>query len=97
MRAKVNEPVLAMPIETNTVTPVDALKNVKLEAIKPTGEEVPVTAVVEAPPPAAVKAAPVEVAQALPKTASSLPLFGIIGLLSLCAGFALLIVTKRFA
>src|ERR1700688_2118852 len=46
----VQEPVLAMPIETNTVPPAEVLKNIQLEAIKPTGEEVPVTAVVENPP-----------------------------------------------
>lgn len=105
----VNEPVLAMPIETNTVPPEEVLKSIKLEAIQPTGEEVPVTAVVEAPPQQAEVAAPVaaapvtapaettEVAQALPHTASSLPLAGLIGLLSLCAGFAILIFTKLLA
>ena len=96
----VNEPVLAMPIETNTVPPAEVLKNIQLEAIQPTGEEVPVTAVVEAPPQQTTVAAPVtapektEVAQALPHTASSLPLAGLIGLLSLVAGFALVIITK---
>ena len=105
----VNEPVLAMPIETNTVPPAEVLKSIKLEAIKPTGEEAPVTEVVEAPPQRAAVAAPVaavpvsapaektEVAQALPHTASSLPLAGLIGLLSLCAGFVLVILTKRVA
>jgi hypothetical protein len=33
----------------------------------------------------------------LPHTASSLPLAGLIGLLSLCAGFVLLLVTKVVA
>jgi hypothetical protein len=105
----VNEPVLAMPIETNTVPPAEVLKSIKLEAIKPTGEEAPVTEIVEAPPQRAAVAAPVaaapvsapaektEVAQALPHTASSLPLAGLIGLLSLCAGFVLVIITKRVA
>jgi hypothetical protein len=96
-----NEPVLAMPIETNTVPPAEVLKSIKLEAIKPTGEEAPVNEVVETPPQQAAAAAPVaapaektEIAQALPHTASSLPLAGLIGLLSLGAGFVLLIVTK---
>ena len=105
----VNEPVLAMPIETNAVPPAEVLKSIKLEAIKPTGEEAPVTEVVEAPPQRAAVAAPVaaapvsapaektEVAQALPHTASSLPLAGLIGLFSLCAGFVLVILTKRVA
>ncbi len=91
----VNEPVLEIPLET-TAVPVETLKTVQIAAIQPTGEEVPVTAVVE-PPPAAVAPAPVEVASALPNTASTLPLFAMAGLLSLCIGYALLIVTKRSA
>ena len=98
----VNEPVLATTIDTNTVPPAEVLKNVQLEAIKPTGEEAPVTEVVENPPQRAAVTAPVaaapaektEIAQALPHTASSLPLAGLIGLLSLCAGFVLLLITK---
>jgi len=96
----VNEPVLEIPLET-TAVPVETLKKVQIAAIQPTGEEVPVTAVVEPPPaavaPAAVAPAPVEVASALPNTASTLPLFAMAGLLSLCIGYALLIVTKRSA
>jgi hypothetical protein len=92
----VNEPVLAMPIETTEAVPVETLKSIPVAAIQPTGEEVPVTAVVQAPPAAAAKPEPVtEVAQALPQTASSLPLFASIGLLSLFAGLTLLIITKR--
>jgi len=96
-----NEPILAMPIETTETVPVETLKTVPLAAVQPTGEEVPVTAVVQAPPavapPAAAPAAPQAtlVAETLPKTASSLPLFASIGLLSLFAGFTLLIVSKR--
>jgi hypothetical protein len=87
----VNEPVLEMPIETTSAEiPVETLKTVEIEAIQPTGEEVPVAAVVEAPPATLV-------AQALPETASSLPLFALIGVLSLFAGFSLLILTKRSA
>jgi hypothetical protein len=95
----VNEPVLAMPIETNVVPPAEVLKSIQLEAIKPTGEEAPVAEVVQAPPQKAAVAAPVttEIAQALPHTASSLPLAGLIGLLSLCAGFVLLITAKLVA
>jgi hypothetical protein len=99
----VNEPVLAMPIE-NTVPPAEVLKNIQLEAIKPTGEEAPVTEVVEAPPqrapvtaPAAAPAEKTEVAEALPQTASLLPLAGLIGLLSLCTGFVLVFVMKLAA
>jgi hypothetical protein len=101
----VNEPVLAMPIDTNTVPPAEVLKKVQLEAIRPTGEVAPVTEVVQPTPQQAAATAPVaappaektEVAQALPHTASSLPLAGLIGLLSLCAGFVLLLITKVVA
>jgi LPXTG-motif cell wall-anchored protein len=94
----VKEPVLAMPIETTATVPLETLKTVSIAAVEPTGEEIPVTAVVE-PPPAAVAEAPPAtlVAEALPETGSSLPLFALIGLLSLFAGFTLLIITKRSA
>jgi len=92
----VNEPVLAMPVETTTAVPVETLKSVPVAAIQPTGEEVPVAAVVQAPPaPVAATPPATEVAQALPQTASSLPLFALTGLLSLFAGFTLLIIMKR--
>jgi hypothetical protein len=84
----VNEPVLA--VKTTEPETVETLKTEPIEAVKPTGEEAPVATVVEAPPVAVM-------AQALPHTASSLPLFALIGLLSLCAGFTLLIITKRSA
>ena len=63
----VNEPVLAMPIETTDAVPVEILKTVPLAAVKPTGEEVPVTAVVQAPP----AAAPVAAAPAAPQATLS--------------------------
>lgn len=95
----VKEPVLEMPIEEVDVVPVETLKTVQVVAVQPTGEEVPVAAVVQAPPAAVATAPPAatEVAETLPKTASSLPLFALIGLLSLFAGFTLLIITKRSA
>jgi hypothetical protein len=91
----VKEPVLAMPIETTATVPVETLRSVPVAAIKPTGDEIPVAEVVEAPPAEAPPAT--LVAQALPDTASSLPLFAAIGLLSLFAGFTLLIIMKRSA
>jgi hypothetical protein len=99
----VNEPVLDMPIETTAVTPVETLKTVPVAVVKPTGEEVAVAEEVETPP-AAAAAQPVPVAvlakaepQTLPHTASALPLFALTGLLSLLAGFTLLIIAKRAA
>ena len=96
----VKEPVLSIPIEVVEIVPVETLRTAPVTAIQPTGEEVPVTAVVQTPP-AAVAAAPPAtlVAQAqpksLPKTASSTPVFALIGLSSLLAGFTLMIITKR--
>jgi len=92
-----NEVVLATPIEL-AAAPVEALKTAPVVAVKPTGEEVQVAEVVELPPEVAT-AKPVEVAaaQSLPKTASTLPLVGLIGLLSLGAGLALWSFSKRVA
>ncbi len=90
-----NEPVLATPVELETL-PVEDLKTAPVVAVKPTGEEVEVAEVVE-PPPEVAAAKPVEVAAAetLPQTASTLPLVGLIGLLSLGAGLALSAFSKR--
>jgi hypothetical protein len=92
-----NEPVLFTPIELETA-PVEALRTAPVQAVKPTGEEVQVTEVVEIPPEVAT-AKPVEIAaaQSLPKTASTLPLVGLIGLLSLGVGAALSVITKQTA
>lgn len=86
---EVNEPVLATPIELATA-PVEALRTAPVEAVAPTGEPVEMAQVVEPPPVATVAAA-----EPMPATASSLPLIGLIGLLSLGAGFALSIAAKR--
>jgi LPXTG-motif cell wall-anchored protein len=72
----INEPVLFTPVEIATV---EALKTAPIEAVKPTGEAVPVAEVVQAPP---VEVAKVE---ALPHTASNLPLLALAGLLALGA------------
>jgi hypothetical protein len=77
-----NLPVLATPIELATA-PVEALKTAPVEAVKPTGEVVQLAEVVEPPP------------VALPQTASSLPLIGLMGLFSLGLGLALWGLSKR--
>lgn len=82
-----HEPVLATPIELTPDIPVATLKEAPVVEVKPTGEEVAIT-----PAPA-----PVESIQELPKTASSLPLLGLVGLLSLCGSFALWAILKRTA
>jgi hypothetical protein len=91
----VNEPVLATPVELPA--PVETLKTAPIIAVKPTGEEVEVTEVIQTPPAevAAVET-PAPVA-ALPQTASPLPLVGLIGLLSLGAGLTLWSFSKRAA
>jgi LPXTG-motif cell wall-anchored protein len=97
-------PELAKPV------PELALKEAPIRAVTPRGEEVEIAQVVGPPPSQAAPApAPVQTASAppvqtasarppvLPQTASPLPLFGLIGLLSLGAGFALSVFSKRNA
>jgi LPXTG-motif cell wall-anchored protein len=87
-----NEPVLATPIEL-AAAPVEALKTAPIEAVDPKGEPVELAQVVEAPPAAAK---PATVARhSLPKTASSLPLIGLMGLVALVAGFGLMLISRR--
>jgi hypothetical protein len=74
-----NQPVLYTPIE---IADVETLKTAPIEAIQPTGEAVPLTAVVEAPP---VEVAKMEDPKPMPATASYLPLLACLGLLSLGA------------
>jgi hypothetical protein len=80
-----NEPVLATTVEL-AAAPIETLKTAPVEAVDPKGEPLQLAQVVEPPPVAAER---------LPKTASSLPLIGLIGLLSLGAGFALSAFSKR--
>ena len=88
-----NQPVLYMPAE---VTTVEAFNTAPIVAVKPTGEDIPVAQVVQAPQAevAATPAPVMEEAKELPKTASHLPLFALLGLLSL-GGAA--VITKRSA
>lgn len=97
-----HEPVLAMPVEetpyitapatTTTDAPVVALKEAPVTVIQPTGEEAPVTpVVVEHVAPAAAPIADLP----LPHTASSLPMIGLIGLLSILAASGLWFMKKR--
>jgi len=79
------QPVLAFATEPKTI---EEMETVPLVAETPAREEVQVSEVVEAPAPALVAQA-----QALPKTASPIPLIALIGLASLGLAFA----AKRFA
>ena len=89
----VNEPVLATPVELATL-PVEELKTAPVIAVKPTGEEVAVTEVVQAPP-TEVAAAETPAPATLPQTASYLPLVGLIGFVSLVASLGVLFLSKR--
>jgi hypothetical protein len=89
----VNEPVLATPIEYPA--PVETLKTATIIAVKPTGEVVEATEVVQAPPVEVAAAETPAPAETLPQTASHLPLVGLIGLLSLSASLGLLFLSKR--
>jgi hypothetical protein len=73
-------PEIVAPATTAKEPPVVALEEAPLRAVEPTGEEVAVAEVAVPPP--------VQTAS-LPKTAGSLPLLALIGLLSLGAGLSL--------
>ena len=92
-----NEAVLSTPVVL-TGAPVEVLKSAPVEAVSPSGDTVETAQVVQAPPvaAAAVSSKPVLVAS-LPKTASHLPLIGLIGLLALGAGFSLFGISKLSA
>ena len=89
-----NQPVLYIPDDvavnilargkTATEPPIVALTTVPLRAVTPQGGDVSVAQVVDPPP--------VQVARRLPQTAGALPLFALIGLLSMAVGLSL----KRF-
>jgi hypothetical protein len=89
------EPEVIAAIKSADEPVVVKLKEAPVMAIKPTGEEVEMAEVVT-PPPATEAAAPVEVAEnTLPKTASSLPMIALFGLLALGGALTLRYVTKR--
>jgi hypothetical protein len=98
-----NQPVLETPVELASA-PIETLKTAPVEAVAPTGEPVALAKVVDAPPVAAAAAAPaapepviMASAEPLPKTASPLPLIGVLGLLALGMGFALSAFSKQTA
>ena len=94
-----NETILSTPAPLETAT-ADVLTTAPVEAVTPAGETVATAVVVEPPPvEVAVVEPPVAVAPAapLPKTASELPLIGLLGLFSLGGGFVLLSFLRRIA
>ena len=86
------EPIPAIVDDT---TPID-LKTAPLVAETPEQEELPLRQAIQTAPLSAQNTAPATIAetrQQLPKTASSLPLIGLLGIASIAIAFAL----KRFA
>jgi hypothetical protein len=87
-----NHPVLTTEVEFESA---EVLKTAPVVAVAPTGESVELAQVVQ-PPPAEVDAPPVMMAAAsLPKTASSLPLFGLVAFLGFAGSFLLWFGSKR--
>lgn len=84
---QINEAVLSTPVEL-TAAPLAALAAAPVEAVNPNGETVETAQVVDTPP--------TQVAS-LPKTASHLPLVGLVGLLTLSGGFLLTGLVKHSA
>lgn len=97
-----NEPVLQMPATvtveaTKPEESVAELEKAPVTAVRPSGEEVEIAQVVTAPPAAElaqVAAAPAP-EQKLPTTASPLPLFALLGLLTLGGAVGLRLAEKR--
>jgi hypothetical protein len=104
-----NTPILFMPAEIplEVAQPVVAanepvviqLKQAPIMAIKPTGEEVELAAVVTAPPAVQLTAdaAPATLISELPHTASLLPVMALFGLVALGGAFGLRMIQKRAA
>jgi hypothetical protein len=90
---EVEKPMLAV-----SEPEVARLREAPVAAIQPTGEEVEIAVAVTPPPAAELEpdTAPTQVAQVtLPKTASSLPLIALLGLLALGGTWGLGLVQKR--
>lgn len=82
---------MAEPVKTADAPVVVELKRAPVMAVQPSGEEVQMAQVVTRPPPEVLMAS----AETLPKTASSLPLFGILGLLALGSAFSIRAIANR--
>jgi hypothetical protein len=86
-------PEVTAPVKSADEPVVVALKQAPVMAIKPTGEEVQVAEVVTPPPTEEV--AEQTLPETLPKTASPMPLIGLLGLMSLFGAFAVRAVRSR--
>lgn len=79
-------PRIVAPVTTPPEPAVAVLAQQPVKAVTPTGQDIPVSAVVEPPPPPA--------APQLPKAAGELPLLALLGLLSLSLGIGLGLVRR---
>jgi hypothetical protein len=81
---------VAEPVKADSLLLMD-LKRAPVKAFQPTGEQVEMAAVVTAPPSAELPLTPVadKLPAQLPATASTMPLSGLVGLISLFAAFSL--------
>jgi len=86
-----SRPVLSMPNEQASSTAQS--KQVPVKAVTPSGEEVEIAEVIVSQPVLAQGAA----SNSLPKTASLVPLWGLLGMLSLVAGLVLRLATRNLA
>lgn len=86
-----SRPVLSMPNEQASSTAQS--KQVPVKAVTPSGEEIEISEVVATHPVIPQEAA----ASSLPQTASSLPLLGLLGMLSLAAGLCLRAAARKLA
>jgi hypothetical protein len=86
-----SRPVLSM--RNQQAPDATQIKQVPVNAVTPSGEEVEVSEIAAMKPVMPVEAT----ADSLPETASSLPLLGLLGILSVAAGLALRAVTRRLA
>jgi hypothetical protein len=99
---QVGRPVLSMPNElaSNITKPaksakepsVTAMKQAQVKAVNPSGQEIEMAEVVQPKPQGETHTT---ASKHLPKTASSLPLWGLLGLLSLGAGLVLRGIIRR--
>jgi len=88
---------VAEPIKSVSAPAVVALKRAPIMAVQPTGEQVQLAAVVTAPPAEELQVAttPMPVAETLPVTGSTVPLIGLIGLMSIAGALSLRAIEKR--
>jgi hypothetical protein len=88
---------VAEPVKSVSAPVVVEMRRAPIMAVQPTGEEVQLAAVVTAPPAEELQVAttPTPVAAALPVTGTSVPLIGLIGLMSIFGALSLRMIEKR--